>query len=152
MNNKDYSSMSLRSYVMTKSKEKMNESKKSSKEPIISEINTESEESFITPNIVKDLAMEVKSINESISIKAPISFMSEKNDSKLVSESKVVVNEKPKKTLKVGTYENVGIEMEGDLMESIKKYNRSKSLTHGNDNESSRWKSLTGYQRFEEKP
>jgi hypothetical protein len=152
MSNKDYSSMSLRSYVMTKSKEKLDEKRSSSKKPVVSESKNKSEESFITPDVVKHLAMEVKSINESISIKEPLAFVPEKKEAKMVSESKEVVSERPKKTLKIGTYENVGIEIEGDLMESIKKYNRSKSLTHGNDSEPNRWKSLTNYERFEEKP
>lgn len=150
MNNKNYSSISLRSYVMAKSKEGINESKKDSKKPFISENQEVSDESFITPNVVKDLAIEVKSINESISIKVPLVVMSEgktKKEETVIAETKA-----PKKVLKVGSYENVGIEIQGDLMESIKSYNRSKSLTHGNDDESNRWKSLTDYHRFEEKP
>lgn len=52
--------------------------------------------------------------------------------------------------LKVGSYENSGIEIVGDLHESMKHYNYTKNINHGKEDINSSWKRLVNYKKFTE--
>lgn len=52
--------------------------------------------------------------------------------------------------LKIGSYENSGIEIVGDLHESMKHYNFTKNITHGKEDINSAWKRLVNYKKFKE--
>ena len=129
---KSLSKEQFKEYVVRKAKEYiLNEESSKLKNDVIKE----SEE--ITPDFVKQFALNLKKTNNLLTFQEP-----------LMESKKEVVEES--RTFQVGSYENVSIDLKDTLMETMYNYNRKKSLTHGKESAETAWERLVDYKKFEE--
>lgn len=129
---KSLSKEQFKEYVVRKAKEYiLNE--ESSK--LKSDVLKESEE--ITPDFVKQFALDLKKTNSLLTFQEPV----------MESKKKVV---EEARTFQVGSYENVSIDLKDTLMETMYNYNRKKSLTHGKESSETAWERLVDYKKFDE--
>lgn len=126
----------FKEYVWKKAKEYIFETDKAEEKHSMNE--------GVTPESVKKLVMDLKNINASLSFNDPLIDKVKEDASEPINESA-----EPTRRLKVGSYENPSIEVKENMLETMKHYNRSKSLTHGKDDGVKSWVRLTEYKKYD---
>lgn len=137
---KSLSKQQFKEYVVKKAQEYLADEAKGlneSKEPKAGVVK-EGLDDQITPSFVKQFVSDLKKTSMSLSFQEP-----------LMNESKEVAPEEPARRFNIGTYDT-GMELKGNLMETMYHYNRQKSLTHGKDGATDAWERLADYKRYEE--
>lgn len=128
---KSLSKEQFKEYVVKKAKEYiLNEEMSKSDNGILKESNE------ITPDFVKQFALDLKKTSHSLTFQEPM------------MESKKPIEEV--RTLQVGSYENVSIDLKDTIMETMYNYNRKKSLSHGKEDSETAWERLVDYKKFSE--